>query len=108
MLEYQATRLDKRKEGIVIYNKDYFTKGEVEGALVIEEKDYNGNIVDTRSYTAEVEGEFILTLAWSNGRSSKTYDNFATAMRYANGHWARQAIWNVKPDGKRVRVVRWQ
>lgn len=91
----------------MIYNKDYFVKGEVENALVIEEKDYAGNIVDVRSYTAETKGEFVLTLAWDNGRSSKTYDDFATAMRYANGHWARQAIWHITPNGRK-RVVRWQ
>lgn len=92
----------------VIYNKEYFVKGEVEGALVIEETDYSGNIVDVRSYTGDLKGRFVLTLAWDNGRSSKEYDDFATAMRYANGHWARQAIWHITPSNSRKRVVRWQ
>jgi hypothetical protein len=98
---------DNKKGKQVIYNKEYFTKGEVKGALVVEEKNYFGEIVDVRSYTAEVEGEFVLTLAWDNGRASKSYDNFATAMRYANGHWARQAIWHITPNGRK-RVIRWQ
>lgn len=92
----------------MIYNKEYFTKGEVAGALVVEEKDYFGHIVDVRSYTGEREGKFVLTLAWDNGRASKTYGDFATAMRYANGHWARQAIWHIAESGTRRRVVRWQ
>jgi hypothetical protein len=92
----------------MIYNKDYFVKGEVAGALVVEEKDYSGNIVGVHSYMGASKGKFVLTLAWDGGRSSKTYDDFATAMRMANGHWARQAIWHITPSNSRKRVVRWQ
>ena len=91
----------------MIYNKDYFTKGEVEGALVVEETNYFGDVTDVRSYTANLEGEFVLTLAWDKGRESKTYSNFATALKYANGHWARQSIWHITPNGRK-RIMRWQ
>jgi hypothetical protein len=92
----------------MIYNKDYFAKGEVAGGLVVEEKDYAGNLIATQTFTAEPKGEFVLTLAWDGGRESKRFDNFATAMRVANGYWARQAIWHITAEGKRKRVVRWQ
>lgn len=93
----------------MIYNKEYFAKGEVEGALIIEEKNaFTGDVLDVRSYTGAREGEFVLTLAWDNKRESKRFDNFASAMRVANGYWARQAIWHITAEGKRKRVVRWQ
>lgn len=92
----------------MIYNREYFAKGEVAGALVIEEKDYAGNLIDTRSFIGNNNGEFVLTLAWDGGRESKRFDNFATAMRMANGYWARQAIWHITAEGKRKRVIRWQ
>jgi len=92
----------------MIYNKEYFAKGEVAGGLVVEEKDYAGNLISTHTFTAEPKGKFILTLAWDNKRESMRFDNFATAMRTANGYWSRQSIWHIKPNGKRKRVIRWQ
>jgi hypothetical protein len=92
----------------MIYNKEYFAKGEVAGGLVVEEKDYAGNLISTHTFTAEAKGEFVLTLAWNGVRESKRFDNFATAMRMANGYWARQAIWHITAEGKRKRVVCWQ
>lgn len=92
----------------MLYNKDYFAKGEVAGGLVVEEKDYAGNLISTHTFTAESAGEFVLTLAWDNKRESMRFDSFAKAMRMANGYWSRQAIWHITAEGKRKRVVRWQ
>jgi hypothetical protein len=92
----------------MIYNKDYFAKGEVAGALVVEERNYAGEVSGVRSFIGENAGEYVLTLAWNGMRESKRFDNFATAMRMANGYWARQAIWHITAEGKRKRVIRWQ
>jgi hypothetical protein len=92
----------------MIFSRDYFVKGEVEGALIVEAKNYKGEVVDTRSFIGESAGKYVLTLAWESGRESKTFDNFATAMKMANGYWARQSIWHEDKAGKRKRVVRWQ
>lgn len=92
----------------MIYNKDYFAKGEVAGALVVEERNYAGEVSDTRSFIGENIGEYVLTLAWDGGRESKTFTSFSKAMAMANGYWARQAIWHITAEGKRKRVIRWQ
>ena len=92
----------------MIYNREYFVKGEVAGALVVTERNYWGEVSDTRSFIGDTNGEFVLTLAWEGGRESKRFDNFATAMRMANGYWSRQSIWHILPNGKRKRVIRWQ
>jgi hypothetical protein len=92
----------------MIFSKDYFVKGEVAGKLAITATNYFGNTEDVRSFTGELEGTYVLTLAWNRGRESKTYSNFATAVKMSNGYWARQSIWHITPEGKRKRVIKWQ
>lgn len=92
----------------MIFSKDYFAKGEVEGKLVITANNYFGKVEDVRSFVGELEGRYILTLAWDKGRESKEYSNFATAVKMSNGFWARQSIWHITPEGKRKRVIKWQ
>ena len=92
----------------MIYNKDYFVKGELADAvLIIDENDNTGNIVDTRSFIGENEGDYRLTLAWDSGRETKHFNTFKSAMVASRGYWAKQAIWHFV-DGTRKRVVRWQ
>lgn len=92
----------------MIFNKEYFVKGEVEGGLVVSVKDYAGLVVDTRTFVAENAGKFLLTLAWEGGRETKHFDTFAKALASAGGYWARQSIWHETAEGKRKRVLRWQ
>lgn len=92
----------------MIFSKDYFVKGEVEGAWVVEAKNYKGEVEDTRSFVGENAGKFILTLSWEGGRESKTFNTFASALSMANGYWSRQSIWHEDEAGKRRRVLRWQ
>jgi hypothetical protein len=92
----------------MIFSKDYFVKGEVAGKLAITARDYFGKVEDVRSFVGELEGTYVLTLAWERGRESKTYKDFATAVKMSNGYWARQSIWHITPDGKRRRVIKWQ
>jgi hypothetical protein len=92
---------------MAIYSDNYFVKGNIPVApLVVEETDYHGNLVDTRSYVGDLEGIFILTLATESFRESRTYSNFRDAMKMSNGYWARQAIWHQTPAGRK-RVIRW-
>lgn len=92
----------------MIFSKEYFVKGEVAGKLVVTAKDYFGGVADVRSFIGDLEGRYVLTLAWERGRESKEFDNFATAVKMSNGYWARQSIWHIGADGKRKRVLRWQ
>lgn len=98
----------ERKKREMIFNKDYFVKGEVAGKLVVTATNYFGKTEDVRSFVGELDGEYVLTLAWDGGRESKKFDNFATAVKVSNGYWARQSIWHIGKDGKRKRVLRWQ
>jgi hypothetical protein len=92
----------------MIFNRDYFEKGEVAGGLVVRVKDYAGLVVDTRTFIGEPAGKYVLTLAWSGGRETKHFDTFAKALAMSGGYWARQAIWHETSEGKRKRVLRWQ
>lgn len=92
----------------MIFNRDYFVKGEVEGAIVVTAKNYSGEVEEVRSYTGSNEGKYILTLAWDSGRESKQYETFSKALTMANGYWARQSLWLETADGKRKRLLRWQ
>lgn len=92
----------------MIFNKEYFVKGEVAGGLVVSVKDYAGLVVDTRTFVGENAGKFILTLAWDGGRETKHFDTFSKALAMSNGYWAKQSIWHESAEGKRKRVLRWQ
>ena len=92
----------------MIFSREYFVKGEVVGKLAITATDYAGKVVDVRSFVGELDGRYVLTLAWNGGRESKEFSNLADAVKMANGYWARQAIWHIQPDGKRKRVIKWQ
>jgi len=94
----------------MIYNKSYFVKGEVEGNLVITERNYFGEVADVRSFVGDNEGLFVLTLAWEvggrSGRKSLSFTKFSDAIKASNGYWARQSIWHITAEGRK-RVIRW-
>lgn len=92
----------------MIMSKDYFAKGEVEGGVPFEVANSAGEVVEEWTFIGAMTGRYTLTLDWGTGRESKTFDNFASAIKMSRGYWAKSAVWHTDETGKRRRVIKWQ